>query len=489
MRYRSCFIAEMTDAAAVPPPKPPSPLTDFLPEQLRDHPAAAVIAGGAGLAALSLGLSAFRGTTRLALSTIRRRATTTLEVTSRDAAYPWVLHWLKRTHPSASFRHASVTTLQSDDGPTFDLVPAPGLHVVRHAGRFILVDRAREYGTVNTSSGTPWEKVVLTAFAGPGDFFPALLEDARRDAEGARDTRKTTLYTCWGTEWRPFGQARAKRPLDSVVLKAGQAELLVHDVAEWRASKKWYADRGVPYRRGYLLHGPPGGGKTSFFLALAGALDLDVCLLSLSDDGLTDDRLALALANAPRDCCVLLEDVDAAFADRAAHGSTSSGHLTLSGLLNALDGAAAAEGRVVLMTTNYVDRLDAALIRPGRVDVVELVDDADADQAARLFRRFYDDASDADASTFGAAACAARAPSMAELQGFLIARKGDAGAALAEASLVVRDRRAAGPASGGGEGPPTAPTAKKSRGRRRLAALDVDRMPFNPQPGWEEEVK
>ena len=111
-----------------------------------------------------------------------------------------------------------------------------------------------------------------------------------------------------------------------------------------------------------FMHGPPGGGTTSFFLALAGALDLDVCLLSLSDEGLTDDRLALALANAPRNCCVLLEDVDAAFASE----ETSRGHLTLSGLLNALDGAAAAEGRVVLMTTNYVERLDAALIRPGR---------------------------------------------------------------------------------------------------------------------------
>ena len=92
---------------------------------------AAVVAGGAGLAALSLGLSAFRSTGRLAVSTIRRRATTTLEVTSRDAAYPWVLHWLKRTNPIGSFRHASVKTLHTDDGPTFDLVPAPGLHVVR----------------------------------------------------------------------------------------------------------------------------------------------------------------------------------------------------------------------------------------------------------------------------------------------------------------------------------------------------------------------
>ena len=77
------------------------------------------------------------------------------------------------------------------------------------------------------------------------------------------------------------------------------------------------------------------------------------------------------------------------------------------------------------MTTNYVERLDAALIRPGRVDVVELINDADADQASRLFQRFYEDASDADATAFGVNATSDRTPSMAELQGYLIARKGD----------------------------------------------------------------
>ncbi len=136
------------------------------------------------------------------------------------------------------------------------------------------------------------------------------------------------------------------------------------------------------------------------------------------------------------------------------------------------------------MTTNYVERLDAALIRPGRVDVVELVDDADADQASRLFKRFYDDASDADATAFGVNATASAAASMAELQGFLIARKGDHNAALTEAASLIRDPRP-GPSSCVDAGPPATPSQKK-RGRRRLTALDVDRMPFNPQPGWEE---
>jgi len=71
---------------------------------------------------------------------------------------------------------------------------------------------------------------------------------------------------------------------------------------------------------------------------------------------------------------------------------------------------------------------------------------------------------------------------MAELQGFLIARKGDHHAALAEASSLIRDPRP-GPSSSSRGGPPTSP---KKRGRRRLTALDVDRMPFNPQQGWEE---
>lgn len=159
------------------------------------------------------------------------------------------------------------------------------------------------------------------------------------------------------------------------------AERLVSDLEEWRASASWYAARGIPYRRGYLLHGPPGCGKTSFIVALAGHLDLDICLLSLSDDGLTDDRLSHALSVLPPKCIVLLEDIDAAF--------NRAGSLTFSGLLNTLDGAASSEDRVVFMTTNHLQRLDAALIRPGRVDVVEEIGLATEEQIERLFRRFY----------------------------------------------------------------------------------------------------
>lgn len=73
---------------------------------------------------------------------------------------------------------------------------------------------------------------------------------------------------------------------------------------------------GIPYRRGYLLHGPPGSGKTSFIQALAGNLSYDICLLNLSERGLADDKLFHLLSNAPERSFILIEDIDAAFNKR-----------------------------------------------------------------------------------------------------------------------------------------------------------------------------
>lgn len=73
---------------------------------------------------------------------------------------------------------------------------------------------------------------------------------------------------------------------------------------------------GIPYRRGYLLHGPPGSGKTSFIQALAGRLSYNICVLNLSQRGLMDDKLTHLLMNTPERSIILLEDVDAAFNKR-----------------------------------------------------------------------------------------------------------------------------------------------------------------------------
>lgn len=170
------------------------------------------------------------------------------------------------------------------------------------------------------------------------------------------------IYTSHMTDWRKFGQARKKRPLESAVLDKGVKERIVDDVRDFLMSSKWYTDRGIPYRRGYLLHGPPGSGKSSFIQALAGELDYNICLVNLSERGLTDDRLNHLLSNIPTRLLVLLENVDAAFNNRKQADETgyAGANVTFSGLLNALDGVASSEERILFLTTNHVEVLDPA---------------------------------------------------------------------------------------------------------------------------------
>lgn len=368
------------------------PLSDFI-DSLKDNP---YFGAGFGLVGVGALAAVARKGSQFGMVMFRRHCMMTLEVPSRDKSYHWLLQWI--TSKGSRTQHLGVQTnfTQNETGKistSFDFVPSTGTHFFFYRGNAIRVERTREKQMMDMQTGVPWESVTLTAFGRNKQLFFSILEEARKLALTQQEG-KTVMFTAMGAEWRQFGYPRKKRPLSSVVLDVGIAEGIVNDVKEFVSSPGWYMDRGIPYRRGYLLYGPPGCGKSSFITALAGELEYSICVLNLSERGLSDDRLNHLLAVAPQQTIILLEDIDAAFVSRDSQSENATayqgmGRLTFSGLLNALDGVASTEARIVFMTTNHLDRLDPALIRPGRVDVRERIDYCSEYQVSSMFSRFY----------------------------------------------------------------------------------------------------
>lgn len=354
------------------------------------------------------------------------------------------------------------------------------------------------------SSTASTEQLTVTVLGRSHQPIKDLILEARGIHLSKESTTKTTIRRAipkrfgGGSQWSKV-TTRPSRSIDTVVMDQNQKEAIIKDVNEFLdpATRLWYANHGIPYRRGYLFHGPPGTGKTSLSFALAGMFGLDIYCLSLLDDELLEEGLCVLFNRLPARCIVLLEDVDAAglvrggdersvsaisafeklqerleesieeklderFAEKEAwerfrencrnfetsavkpdgkpqikkeldersernftnpleeywkktkteeerkrHPGNpienepanpfviaSTKHdekkkpikddptttpsppqtekttkISLSGLLNAIDGVASNEGRILIMTTNYPDKLDKALIRPGRVDM------------------------------------------------------------------------------------------------------------------------
>lgn len=370
-------------------------------DALFDNP---LFAGGLGLAGLGAAAALARKGSVRAAHMIKRRLLVNLEINKQDKSYPWILQWLSLPRPANGlvasrltriheFSISTTTRTRSNGAPHahFVLQPGYGRHIIRHKYAYIAVNRERQSSS-NHHTGEPFETLTMTTIYPHREILVDIFSEAHALSVQAQEG-KTTVYTATRMEWEKFGEPRRKRPLESVILDKGIKEKVVNDIREFLESQQWYVDRGIPYRRGFLLHGPPGSGKSSFIQALAGELDFSVAIINLSERGMSDDKLAHLLTKLPQRTLLLLEDADATFTNRRQVDvdGFGGGTVTFSGLLNALDGVAAGEERITFLTTNHIDRLDEALIRPGRVDMIVEIGEATRYQAAEMWNRFYGD--------------------------------------------------------------------------------------------------
>nr|XP_016479997.1 PREDICTED: AAA-ATPase At5g17760-like [Nicotiana tabacum] len=170
---------------------------------------------------------------------------------------------------------------------------------------------------------------------------------------------------------------------DTLAMDAGLKKAIIEDLDRFLRRKEFYKKVGKVWKRGYLLYGPPGAGKSSLIAAMANYLKFDIFDLELANVKRDSDLKKLLLRTTNKSILVI-EDIDCSMElpDRRKTASLSNIHadarpprdqqqFTLAGLLNFIDGlwSSCGDERVIIFTTNNKDKIDPALLRPGRMDM------------------------------------------------------------------------------------------------------------------------
>jgi hypothetical protein len=258
----------------------------------------------------------------------------------------------------------STTTINesySDANYNYLPIAGSGTHVLIHQRKLIWYNINVEE---NSNSGVIKKTLKIRCFGFTSSFLLNTLLSIfeHRKPVGFRVSSYTRLNGWINNRCFP-------RPITSVALNRETKDEILQSMDRFFASRERYIDMGVTWKLSLMLAGEPGTGKTSLAKALASHYGKRLCTINLSSA--SDSSLEAAVDTMPNDSILLLEDIDCsctAFSSREHKQDEEAKFLSLSGVLNILDGIKTPDGLIVIMTTNYPERLDPAILRKGRTD-------------------------------------------------------------------------------------------------------------------------
>jgi len=314
-----------------------------------------------------------------------------------DELYDSVTLWLRDNHKSKARNVEYSTGSLYSDSPDRNVsidesgkkageileIPIEDFFYLRKYGRWIRIS----FGRDKLENANNLKSVYLKHYTFKGIFASRAIrkivgEINSKYSLSERDPR----FFVSNVNYFSYMQTITGKPLSQVVLNRQIKDSIITDINKWIESKAEYDRRGIAHKRGHCYHGPPGTGKTTLARAIAIEYQMDIFTVNLNNvDG--DDSLIRMCTEIRPNSILLFEDIDAYFENRSSVNKKS--RVTFSGLLNALDGAVNLKSVFIIITTNHIDKLDSALLRPGRIDMIHELGFAKTPEVNEYLSMFY----------------------------------------------------------------------------------------------------
>ena len=319
----------------------------------------------------------FRNIPTKLFHSIKKQITTTISIANYNISYDLLMKELVSNSKLYTIRSLRMSNGKWGDS-TLALTIGFGYHVLFYKKELLFLS------ILEKESKSFEEKVTLqiTKFGRSHSFFNELIQTVKKLDDGELDEIKVFNYDPCSWE---FITTIPKREMNSVFIPNETKKEILNALDKFANNESFYKERGIPYQLGILLEGPPGTGKTSLVKAIASYINKNIS--TISPTHLYD--LPRSLGSFKESSIMVIEDIDTSIItnDRKNKNALSEEDITqgkmlkeeeppvfsfssLSDVLNSIDGILSIHGRVLIMTTNHYEKLDKALIRPGRVDLV-----------------------------------------------------------------------------------------------------------------------